>query len=125
MKGESERGGSGLQGFGAYQKALELFDLAVGDCAELKQYFECYRLVGQQIASADSIPANIEEGYGRESSKDYSRFLIIARGSAQETRGRYLRLRHWLPEQVVADRVAKCDEIIAILTKSITRLRSG
>jgi 23S rRNA-intervening sequence protein len=57
-----------------------------------------YRLVSQQIGSADSICANIEEGYGRLSRVEYVRFLDIARGSARETRGRYERMKHWLGE---------------------------
>ncbi len=108
---------SKLAKFGAHQKALELFDLVVADVRPLAH------LVGQQLASADSIAANIEEGYGRSSPKDYSHFLIIARGSAQETLGRYRRLKHWLAPEVVAARVALCGEIIAILTAAITTLR--
>jgi four helix bundle protein len=46
--------------------------------------------VGKQIVrSADSIGANIAEGSGRGTDKDYSRFLKISRGSLYET-------RHWL-----------------------------
>jgi len=95
----------------------------VGDLALLAREPACQRLVSQQIASADSIAANIEEGYGRGSKRDYAHFLIIARGSAQETRGRYERLKHWLAPEVITLRVALCDEIIAILTATIRRLR--
>jgi four helix bundle protein len=43
--------------------------------------------VGKQIVrSADSIGANIAEGYGRHHTKDNLRFLYIARGSLQETK---------------------------------------
>ena len=46
--------------------------------------------VGKQIIrSADSIGANIAEGSGRGTNKDYTRFLKISRGSLYET-------RHWL-----------------------------
>ena len=57
---------SGLESFGAYQKARQLFDLVVTDKEMLKTKTNplCYRLVSQQIGSADSICANIEEGYG-------------------------------------------------------------
>ena len=114
-----------LHQFGAYQKACALFDLTVADLDLLARNPMCSRLVSQQIASADSIAANIEEGYGRGSRTDYSHFLIIARGSATETRGRYeQRLKHWLPAETVAARVALCEEIVAILSASIRRLRS-
>ncbi len=71
------------------------------------------------MGSADSIAANIEEGYGRGGSREYVQFLGYARGSAQETRGRFQRLVHWLPSHAVTARVALCDEIIAMLTATI------
>jgi four helix bundle protein len=113
-----------LHQFGAYKKACELFDLAVIDLSPLVRNPLCTRLVSQQIASADSIASNIEEGYGRASRKDYAHFLVIARGSASETRGRYeQRLRHWLPPATIDARVALCEEIIGILSATIRRLR--
>ncbi len=114
-----------LNQFGAYQKACALFDFAVADLAPLAEQPLTRRLVSQQIASSDSIAANIEEGYGRRSQKDYAHFLVIARGSATETRGRYARMKHWLPPEIVAARVALCDEIIAILSATIRTLRSS
>ena len=110
--------------FGARTKALELFDLVVTDPAGLTGRSPLERLIAQQFASADSIAANIEEGFGRGSSADYARFLLIARGSAQETAGRYLRLRHWLTDDIVNDRVKRCDEIIAMLTAAVRTLRA-
>ncbi len=115
---------SRLRQYGAHQKALVLFDLVVTDLTALRWEPSCQRLVSQQIASADSIASNIEEGYGRGSKRDYAHFLIIARGSAHETSGRYERLKHWLPSEVISPRVALCGEIIAILTATILKLRS-
>jgi four helix bundle protein len=115
---------AGLWNFGAYSKARQLFELLVSDLHELKQHHGCARLVAQQISSADSISSNIEEGFGRGSKKDYSHFLIIARGSTQETAGRYERLQHWLPPGTADKRVALCGEIIGILSASINTLRS-
>jgi four helix bundle protein len=83
----------------------------------------CYRLVSQQISSADSICPNIEEGYRRLSRVEYVRFLDIARGSARETRGRYERMKLWLPADVVKQRTDLLDEIIGILTSSIVTMR--
>ncbi len=112
-----------LKRFGAHQKAVALLDWVVADLSLLAKDPALQRLIAQQYASADSIASNIEEGYGRGSTRDYSHFLIIARGSAQETRGRFGRLKHWLPPEVIAPRVSLCDEIIAILTATITTLR--
>ena len=85
-RGSSERmSQSGLESFGAYQKARQLFDLVVKDMETLKTNPMCYT---QQIGSADSICANIEEGYGRLSRIEYVRFsisrgvLLVKRGAA-------------------------------------------
>jgi len=86
----------GLEQFGAYTKSLTLFDHVVADMEKLKSDPRCYRLIPQQVGSADSICENIDEGYGRLSRIEYARFLDIARGSTRETRGRYLRMKHWL-----------------------------
>jgi four helix bundle protein len=77
-------GNGKLEEFKAYQKALELYDMVVHDISHSMQDRRLDRLVRQQLASADSICSNIEEGYGRESSIEYRRFLIIARGSLRE-----------------------------------------
>ena len=111
-----------LAQFGAYQKALELFDLVVADVARYLSERKLERLVSQQLASADSVCSNIEEGYGRESTVEYRRFLIIARGSLRETQGRYRRLRYWMPLEIVEQRVALAEEVNRILSATIKRL---
>jgi len=111
-----------LEQFVAYQKALELFDRVVDDAWLFLGDRKLERLVSQQIASADSVCSNIEEGYGRQSSVEYRRFLIIARGSLRETQGRYRRLRHWMPPEIVEQRVALAEEVNRILSATIKRL---
>ena len=112
-----------LEEYGAYRKANELFALVVSDMRLIQKDPLCFKLVSQQIGSADSIGANIEEGHGRLSRAEYIRFLDFARGSARETRGRYLRMKPWLGD-VVIQRVGLIDEIIGILTTTIERLRA-
>jgi hypothetical protein len=37
--------------------------------------------------------------------------------------GRYERMKHWLPEEVIQERIKLLDEIIGILTNSIATMR--
>ncbi len=45
---------------------------------------EIYGLTSQIRRAASSIPTNIAEGCGRETNKDFARFLYISIGSASE-----------------------------------------
>jgi len=45
---------------------------------------EKYQLITQMQRAAYSIPSNFSEGCGRQSDKDFNRFIQIALGSAHE-----------------------------------------
>ena len=64
--------------------AEELSD-TVSDCLDGVNPDVARHLAGQLRRSADSIGANIVEGYGRRSSPDSVRFYSIASGSLEET----------------------------------------
>ncbi len=65
--------------------AVEVFNLTV----DLPRS-EDYGLTSQVRRSANSVSANIAEGFGRKTKKDKSYFYVIARGSAFETQNHLL-----------------------------------
>ena len=67
-----------------WQKAMDLVEL-VYSITNLFPTSETYRLTAQLTRAAVSVPANIAEGYGRASTRDYAHFLSIAKGSLMET----------------------------------------
>ena len=71
-----------------YQLAVKLAEI-VWKMVNGWKHFEKNTLGSQLVEAADSIGANIAEGYGRGSFQDNRRFVRIARGSLNET-------KHWL-----------------------------
>ncbi|MCT2562401.1 four helix bundle protein [Chryseobacterium herbae] len=68
-----------------WQKAMDIAERCFLISADLPKK-EDYALTSQLRRSAQSIPANIAEGFGRRSANDKSRFYDISRGSAFETK---------------------------------------
>ncbi len=66
-----------------WQKSMALITTLYRETAAFPDA-EKFALVAQMRRCAVSIPSNIAEGYGRRSSRDYSRFLQIAIGSVYE-----------------------------------------
>ena len=66
-----------------WQKGVSLA-IEVYKVTELFPRSERFGLTGQIRRAATSIPANIAEGWGRGSTKEYIQFLLVARGSLLE-----------------------------------------
>lgn len=63
----------------SHELTLEVYKLTGSFPADEK-----YSLVSQMRRAAASIPANIAEGCGRSTDKDFNRFIHISLGSAHE-----------------------------------------
>jgi four helix bundle protein len=68
----------------AWQKAMDLVEAVYKVTVSFPKE-ELYGLTSQVRRAAVSIPANIAEGQGRKSSREFLHFLSIAHGSLRET----------------------------------------
>jgi four helix bundle protein len=88
--------------------------------------WELYGLSTQLRRAAASIPANVAEGRGRDSTKDFLRHLSIAQGSLAEVET-YLILSESLgycTHQRIGDLLAKCSQEGRMLHGLQRRLRT-
>ena len=66
-----------------WQVAMSLAEMCYRDTRDFPRE-ETYGMTSQIGRAATSIPANIAEGYGRESTGNYIQFLRVAQGSLKE-----------------------------------------
>ena len=81
----------------------------------------------QLSAASAAVPANIAEGFGQQSDRQFARYLFIARGSAHEVRS-YLEValgRRHLSDDEAASLCHKYEEIARMLTGLIKHLRAS
>ena len=112
-----------LRKYPFYLKACELYELMWDDSDSLGRDYRGREIARQLVRSSGSIAANIEEGYGRGTRKEFIYFLTIACGSARETRGWYQRSTRLLESDSIAKRVALVDEILGLLIGTINTLK--
>jgi four helix bundle protein len=87
---------------------------------------EDYGLTSQLRRSANSITANIAEGFGRKTNKDKAHFYVISRGSAYETQSHLLYgvKVNYFEEQKVSELCDKYSELIYELNKIIKSINA-
>jgi four helix bundle protein len=106
-----------------WQKAMDVA-VQVYRLTERFPRSEMYRLASQVTRAAASVPANIAEGNGRASRRDYAHFLSIAKGSLNETETfLFLAMRlGYLREQETAPTLSLITEVGKMLTSLRARL---
>jgi four helix bundle protein len=110
-----------------WQKGIKL----VVDIYKLTKVFpqeELYGLTSQMRRSAISIPSNIAEGSGRNSDKDFNRFLDISLGSSFELETQIIIAREleFLSSEdflKLSDKVQEEQKMITGLQKSLRQLQ--
>ncbi|MCZ6652790.1 MAG: four helix bundle protein [Planctomycetota bacterium] len=108
-----------------WQKAFRLCKLVFALASRLPSE-DKYGLGHQLRKTSVSIPSNIAEGNGRGTTKDYIRFLWIARGSACELDTQLLLMREimHLPECEFTEALSLVDECKKMLFSMIQSLKN-
>jgi four helix bundle protein len=108
-----------------WQKSMLFADQVIGLTESLETDRKHYRLVDQLEAAATSVPMNIAEGKGRYSSKEFIRFLHIARGSLFETMTllELFEMRNWIKPETILSLTGQADEIGKMINGLIRSLR--
>ena len=110
----------------AWQKARELNKQIYG-ATRNGMFAKDFGLCDQIRRSSISIMANIAEGFGRHSNKEFAHFINIARGSAVEVQSHlYVALDlNYIDQPTFEDLFANIDEICRILYALRQRLISN
>ena len=108
-----------------WQKSMNL----VTDIYQVTRNFpqaEMFGLTSQLRRASISIPSNIAEGYGRNTSKDYLRYLQIALGSLYEiqTQLEIAFNLHFLEIFDFNKMISLCLEIERMLTSLIAKIKA-
>ena len=84
-------------------------------------------LHSQLASAAAAVAANIAEGFGQQTDRQFVRYLFIARGSAQELRALLVvaRDRGYIVTTEMADLSEKYEEVARMLTGLIKYLRAS
>lgn len=107
-----------------WQKAMNLAE-EIYRVTKQGEFVKDWGLRDQVRKAAVSIPSNIAEGYERQTTQEYIRFLTIAKGSAGEVRAQLIlvgRLEYLTPIEASA-LVEACQEISRMLEGLKKRLK--
>jgi len=113
-------------------KELVLWQRAVELTVEIYQVIrklpkeEMYALASQMRRAAVSIPSNIAEGHGRNTTKEFIQFLYIARGSKSEleTQLEICKKLEYLKNADIKKSCDLADEVGKIINSMIKKLNA-
>ena len=108
-----------------WQRAMDLVEIVYKATASFPKE-ELFGLTGQLRRAAVSIPSNIAEGQGRQSDREFHRFLRISHGSLREAETQILiatRLGYINEES--KSRLLDCSAEVGRLTNGLLRTLSA
>ena len=109
-----------------WQKAIDLVVVAYRATAPFPKS-ETYGLISQTRRAATSIPANIAEGYGRGTRKEYIQFLMVAQGSLKELETHFIVAEKlaYLTDAQAKRLLSQADELGRMLGSLIRKLKAS
>ena len=114
-----------FQDLNVWKKAVGFAESVIRTIDELETPRKHYRLIEQLAAASTSVPMNIAEGKGRQTTKDYIHFLYIARGSLFEVVTLLVILKdlEWIQEEKLKKFESEAEEITKMLNALIKSMR--
>lgn len=109
-----------------WQEGISLAEICYGLTKRFPKD-ELFGMTSQIRRAASSVPANIAEGYGRDSKGDYIQFLRISQGSLKEVETHLIlctRVR-LLTEPEARSTLEHCDRLGKMLHRLIRSLQSS
>jgi four helix bundle protein len=108
-----------------WQKGMDLVE-SVYRVTRVFPKEEMFGLTSQVRRAAVSVPSNLAEGQGRQTTRDFMNFISIARGSLQEMETQILiasRLQYIIATQTneITDMVAEVGRLLSGLYNSLNR----
>ena len=117
---------NGYQDLLVWQKSMQLVK-EVYILAKILPKEETYALSDQMRRAAVSIPSNIAEGHSRNSDKELTQFLYIARGSKAEleTQIKIGIMLNYFSEKQSENALNLCNEVGKMLNSFISKLTAN
>jgi four helix bundle protein len=109
-----------------WQKGIDLVVIAYKATAGFPKS-ETYGLISQIRRAATSIPANIAEGYGRGTRKEYLQFVMVAQGSLKELETHFIvsEKLSYLTASQAARLLTQTDELGRMMGSLIRKLKAS
>lgn len=108
-----------------WQKSSELLKATVGDIESFERKIGARQIGDQLFRSVSSISANIAEGFGRRSRKEFAQACVVSRGETDESRNWYFQCKglNLLSAETVEQRNATLIELRKMITSFISKLK--
>jgi four helix bundle protein len=109
-----------------WKEASDLLKETVNDIQSFRKMIGAPQIANQLFRSVSSISANIAEGFGRRTRKEFVHACIISRGECDESRNWYYQCKNigLLNNEIVDKRDKKLLDIRKMISSFISKIQS-